>query len=302
MKHKLRILPLFLLTLGLCSLFTGCKEPVVTVHYYVDGELSNTAPDWNFYDFQSIETENENATATWDSSTWALSYENVKKDTIFNVYFVYTASPFKINGTGYASLQDAFASITDTEPVIVETTADFKGFGATPVGSDVTLRLNGFTIDGEGFDTITCNGTLVIEGEGTITNTTSGEYSKSIANYGNLTLNNVTVLNTTTNVAIWNSNNGGSILNINDCIITRSELDRIVILNSGQMHINSGEITGNGDKTHPVIYNNTDIAELYLNGGTITNTNGSYTIYSDAGKVYENGAIYTNTYGISTEQ
>ncbi len=301
MKHTkvilLNLLLIFILSVYLC----GCKEPEVTVNYYVDDALSNTAPDRNFYDFISIESNNEKANITWDMSAWQLVTENIKKDTIVNIYFEYTSSPFKINGIGYSTLQDAFNSVTDTAPVTIETTADYAGFAATPINSNITLNLNGFTIDGEGFDTITCNGTLVINGEGTITNTIDGEYSKSLVNYGNLTINNIIVENTTANVAIWNSNNGGSVMNIDNCTITRDELDCIVVINSGEMHFNSGTITGAGDKTHPVLYNNAEVAVLHLNGGMITNTSDNYTVYRDEGTVIHNDTVFENSYGLEDE-
>jgi len=301
MKHTkvilLNLLLIFILSVFLC----GCKEPEVTVNYYVDDALSNTAPDRNFYDFISIESNNEKANITWDMSSWQLVTENIKKDTTINIYFEYTSSPFKINGIGYSTLQDAFNSVTDTAPVTIETTADYAGFAATPINSNITLNLNGFTIDGEGFDTITCNGTLVINGEGTITNTIDGEYSKSLVNYGNLTINNIIVENTTANVAIWNSNNGGSVMNIDNCTITRDELDCIVVINSGEMHFNSGTITGAGDKTHPVLYNNAEVAVLHLNGGMITNTSDNYTVYRDEGTVIHNDTVFENSYGLEDE-
>lgn len=301
MKHTkvilLNLILIFILSVFLC----GCKEPEVTVNYYVDDALSNTAPDRNFYDFISIESNNEKANITWDMSSWQLVTENIKKDTTINIYFEYTSSPFKINGIGYSTLQDAFNSVTDTAPVTIETTADYAGFAATPINSNITLNLNGFTIDGEGFDTITCNGTLVINGEGTITNTIDGEYSKSLVNYGNLTINNIFVENTTANVAIWNSNNGGSVMNIDNCTITRDELDCIVVINSGEMHFNSGTITGAGDKTHPVLYNNAEVAVLHLNGGMITNTSDNYTVYRDEGTVIHNDTVFENSYGLEDE-
>lgn len=302
MKLSNKLLLSAIMILVFSFFLCGCKEPELTVNYYVDGTLNNTAPDRNFYDFVSIECSNAKAEATWDMNTWQLTTDKLKKDTSVNIYFEYTSSPFKINGTGYATLQDAFHSVTDTNPVTIETTADYKGFAATPAGSDITLNLNGFTLDGEGFDTITCNGTLTINGEGTVTNTVADEYSKSLVNYGKLTINNVTVENTTANVAIWNSNNGGSIMNINDCTITRDELDCIVVINSGEMHFNSGSIIGAGDKTHPVVYNNADISVLHLNGGIITNTSGNYTVYNDAGTVIHNDTEADNTYGVEEDE
>lgn len=302
MKYLNKILLTTILTIAAAWMLCGCSDPVVTINYYVDDQLSNTAPDWNFYDFTSIECDNEKVTPEWNNEAWKLSYGDVKKDTEINVYFHYTDSPFKINGTGYATLQDAFSSVTTDAPVTIETTADFNGFAATPLNSDITLNLNGFTLDGQGVDTITCNGTLTINGKGCITNTIAGEFSKSLVNYGNLTINNVTIKNTTANVSVWNSNNGGSIMNINDSVITRDEPDRIVIINSGEMHFNSGEVTGAGDKTHPVIYNNADISVLHLNGGTITNVSGNYTVYNDLGTVISNGTVYDNPYGVEVAE
>lgn len=302
MKYIKKILICALTTFALAMFLCACKEPELTVNYYIDGTVSNTAPDRDFYDFTSIECNNEKAAATWDMNTWTLSTDTIKKDTTVNIYFDYTTSPFKINGVGFTTLQDAFNSVTNSTPVTIETTADYSGFGATPVGSNITLNLNGFTLDGEGFDTITCNGTLIINGEGTVTNTVAGDYSKSLVNYGNLTINNVTIENTTANVAIWNSNNGGSVMNINGCNITRTEPDCIVVINSGEMYFNSGSITGAGDKTHPVVYNNADVATLYLNGGIITNTTDNYTVYCDAGTVIHNDTVAENTYGVEANE
>lgn len=301
MKQFYKLLLVALATLGTCMLLCGCKEPVITTNYYIDGTLSNTAPDKNFYDFVSIECDNDKATVVWDMTTWKLTTENVNKDTTVNIHFTYTSSPFKINGVGYANLQDAFNSVTDSAPVTIETTADYVGFAATPVGSDITLNLNGFRLDGQGFDTITCNGTLTINGDGLITNTIPGEYSKSLVNYGTLTINNVQVENSTANVSVWNSNNGGSVMHINDCTITRIEPDCIVVINSGEMYFNSGTITGAGDKTHPVLYNNADVATLYLNGGAIVNTGDNYTVYRDAGKVIHTDTEFENGYGLEDE-
>lgn len=301
MKHFNKYLFLIFTSL-LLFMFCGCKTAEVNINYYVDGNLSVAPPDWNFYDVASVETDNDKINVTWDSSSWTLNYDEAKKDTQINVYFTYTASPFKINGVGYKTLQDAFASVTDSNPVTIETTADFDGFAATPVGSNITLNLNGFTLDGVGFDTITCNGTLTINGEGTITNTVLGEYSKSLVNYGNLTVNNVIIENTTANVSVWNSNNGGSIMNINECTINRDQPDCIVVINSGEMYINSGSISGAGDKTHPVVYNNAEIAVLTLNGGSITNTGEGYDVYKDEGEVILNGTEFSNSYGIDLNE
>lgn len=302
MKHFNKYIFFILITPILILTLCGCGQAEVSINYYVDGNLSVAPPDHNFYDVKSVETDNDKINVTWDTSAWSLTYDDAKKDTQINVYFTYTNSPFKINGVGYKTLQDAFASVTDSNPVTIETTADFEGFAATPIGSDITLNLNGFTLNGAGFDTITCNGTLTINGEGTITNTVLGEYSKSLVNYGNLTLNNIIIENTTANVSVWNSNNGGSIMNINECTITRDQIDCIVVINSGEMYINSGSITGAGDKTHPVVYNNADIAVLNLNGGTITNTGDGYDVYKDEGEVIVNGTEFTNPYGIDMNE
>ncbi len=281
-----------------CFLFAGCgEEPVVTVNYYVDDAKVEEIPDRNFYDIVTLDCTNTDANATWNQNTWSLTYTPVKKDTEINVYFEYTKHTFKIDGVGYDDLLEAFAAIPMNAPVTIELTKDYEGFISSPMGSDITLNLNGFTLDGVGFDTISCNGKMTINGEGTITNTVFGEYSKSLVNYGALTLNNVTIENNTSNVAIWNSNNGGSTMALNDCKISHIQ-DCIVIINSGEMNLNNCEVTGVGLETHPTIYSNTEGAILNLNGGSVKNSETGYTIYRELGTVNLKDCAVENTYGL----
>ncbi len=280
-----------------CLLFAGCEEPVVTINYYADGNKVEEVPDRNFYDIATLDCTNGDANATWNQNTWSLTYTPVKQDTEINVYFEYTQHPFKIDGVGYDDLLEAFTLIPEGQSITIELTRDYEGFISTPVGSDITLNLNGFTIDGVGFDTISCNSKMVINGEGTITNSVFGEYSKSIVNYGALTLNNVTIKNSTSNVTIWNSNNGGSTMVMNDCSVSHSQ-DCIVIINSGEMNLNNCEVTGVGLETHPTIYSNIETAVLNLNGGSVKNTETGYTIYREFGTVNNNGCTAENTYGL----
>lgn len=282
MKHFRTGFLLLLLFLASAFLLSGCKEPVTTIHYYVDGVVADAAPDRNFYDIVSVKSTNPDTNATWNNTTWSLTYTPPRKDTEINIYFEYTEFPFKIDGVGYETLQDAFAAANAGTATTIETTADYSGYAATPVGSDIVLNLNGFTLDGSGFDTIICNGKLIINGEGCITNSVVGEYSKSLVNYGALTVNNVTVTNDTTNVSVWNSNNGGSTMALNNCEITHSQ-NSIVIINSGEMNLNNCNVTGLGDETHPAIYGNTDISVTNINGGSVINTASGFAICWEAG-------------------
>ncbi len=285
-----------------CLFFAGCgEEPVVTVNYFVDDTKVEEVPDRNFYDIITLDSTNADANATWNQNTWSLTYTPVKKDTEINVYFEYTKHPFKIDGVGYDDLLEAFATISMDAPITIELTRDYEGFISSPMGSDITLNLNGFTLDGVGFDTISCNGKMVINGEGTITNSVFGEYSKSLVNYGALTLNNVTVENSTSNVTIWNSNNGGSTMALNDCQISHTQ-DCIVIINSGEMNLNNCTVTGAGAETHPTIYSNVEGAVLNLNGGSVKNTATGYTIYREFGIVTLNECDAENTYGLEEEE
>lgn len=295
---KIRIGIFFLLLIALfCLICSGCKEPVVYVNYYVDGIKAETPPDHNFYVVQSLDCNNEEANATWNSETWELTYQPVKKDTEINVHFTYTPFPFTIDGIGFETLQDAFSYAAGYESVTIETTANFSGYAASATGTDITLNLNGFILDGAGFDTITCNGKMIINGEGTITNTIVGEYSKSLVNFGALTLNNVNIENGTTNVSVWNSNNGGSTMVMNECVVKRTD-DCIVVINSGEMSLNSCTIEGAGIETHPVLYINAEEAFLTAKGGAITNTSTGYSVYLESGTAVLEECEAANSYGL----
>lgn len=285
----------------ICLLFglfmIGCKEPVVTVQYYVDGVLSEKAPDASFYDIVSIESTNEDANATWNQGTWSLTYTPAKKDTDILIYFEYTKSPFKINNIGYPGLQEAFDAAANTPGATINMTADYSGYGATTIGSDIILNLNGFTLDGVGFDTIINNGKLLVNGKGSVTNSVAGEYSKSIVNYGALTINDVTLTNSTSNVTVWNSNNGGSTMVMNNCNISHTQ-DCIVFINSGEANLNSCTVNGNGEQTHPTIYSNDAMAVLNLNSGSVTNSSTGYTAYLEEGIINIQDCNIENTYGL----
>ncbi|MBQ7972879.1 MAG: hypothetical protein IJ291_05455 [Lachnospiraceae bacterium] len=287
----------FIMSLMMCFLLTGCGKAEATVYYYVDGIKAETVPDRNFYDIISVESDNEEANVVWDAGTWSLSHDELSKDTVINVYFQYTASPFKCDGVGYATMQEAFDAAVSGSTHTIHVTADYNGYGVTPVDSDIVLNLNGYTLDGMGYDTITCGGKLLINGEGTIRNTIAGDYSKSLVNYGTLTVNNVKVENTTANVSIWNSNNGGSVMIMNNCTVNRED-DCIVIINSGDMTLNACTVTGAGTEIHPVIYNNAEIAILRISDSVVSNTGTGYDIYRDEGIVDSYNTTVNNPYGL----
>lgn len=208
-------------------------------------------------------------------------------------------APFVVNETaGFETLQEAFNSVKEGEKAVIEVNKSFTGSSITKLGTEITLNLNGFTIDGCGENTITNNGILTIQGNGLITNTLEGKHSKSLVNYGTLVMNEVTLENETTSVALWNSNNGLSNATLCDCVVNGSRPDCILIINSGEMTLESGTVTGVGDALHPAVYNNTDSAMLTINGGIITNSGEGYAIYREAGTVNTNNILIENTYGV----
>ena len=143
---------------------------------------------------------------------------------------------------------------------------------------------------------------MTIYGAGTITNSVDGEFSKSIVNYGELTLQGVTVTNSTNSVAIWNSENGSSVLTIKDSDISHSLASAMTVVNSGTMEIVSGSITGCGDSFHPTLYNNRSQSVLTLTGGSITNTADGYAIYNESGTVNLGEATYSESYNIPSAE
>lgn len=287
--------------LALVTMFTGCdkgekvKEP--KVHYIVDGEETSNAPDKNYYKAVSIESNSEEASVVWDVASWSLETSNISGKEVINIYFEKQDKPVTVDGIGFNSLQDAFDYI-GTGNKRVYLTKDVEGAGVSAVGSEINIELNGFTIDGKGQDTIINNGTMYIFGSGVITNTVNGEYSKSIVNYGNLTLQGVEVTNTTDSVTVWNSENGSSTLTIKDSNISHIKSSVMTIVNSGSMEIVSGTVTGTGDSFHPTLYNNRGTSVVTLTGGNIANTADGYAIYNESGSVVYGAGTYGDSYNM----
>lgn len=286
------------------AFLVGCGKNsmgVPKVKYIVDGKEVKSAPDRNLYKAVSIESNSKDATIVWDVATWTLQTSNTTGKETVNVYFEYQDKPVTVDGIGFDTLQDAFNYIgTDAKRIYL--TKDVMGGGNTAKDSDIAIELNGFTLDGAGVDAIINNGKMTIYGEGTITNTVDGDYSKSIVNYGELTLQGVTVTNSTNSVAIWNSENGSSVLTIKDCNISHTLSSVMTIVNSGTMEIVSGTITGCGDSFHPTIYNNRGTSVLTLTGGSITNTADGYAIYNESGTVNLGEATYSESYNIPSQE
>ncbi|MCR5849042.1 MAG: hypothetical protein K6G75_13135 [Lachnospiraceae bacterium] len=282
----------------------GCESNSVgapKVKYIVDGKEQESAPDKNYYKTVSIESNSRDASIVWDVSTWTLESSNTTGKETVNVYFEYQDKPVTVDGVGFDSLQDAFNYIgTDSKKVYL--TKDVTGGGNTAEGSDISIEMGGFTIDGAGKDTIINNGKMTIIGAGTITNSVNGKYSKSIVNYGELTLQGVTVTNDTDSVTVWNSENGSSVLTIKDCEISHSKETVMTIVNSGSMEIVSGNITGCGDSFHPVIYNNRGSSVLTLTGGNVNNTADGYSIYNESGVVNPGATTYGESYNMPSVQ
>lgn len=286
--------------LAMVMMFAGCdkeanKDP--KVHYIVDGEEAKEAPDKNFYKAVSIESNSEDAVVVWDVATWKLETSNVTGKETINVYFEYQDKPVTVDGIGFNTLQEAFDYIGAGNKRVY-LTKDVNGSGTSAVGSVINIELNGFTIDGNGEDTIINNGEMYIFGAGVITNTVNGDYSKSIVNYGTLTLQGVEVTNTTDSVTVWNSENGSSTLTIKDSNISHIKSSVMTVVNSGNLEIVSGSITGTGDSFHPTLYNNRGTSVLTLTGGNIANTADGYAIYNESGAVVYGMGTYGDSYNM----
>ena len=117
-----------------------------------------------------------------------------------------------------------------------------------------------------------------------------------------ITLQGVTVTNDTDSVAIWNSENGSSVLTIKDSDISHTHSNVMTVVNSGTMEIVSGSITGIGDSFHPVIYNNRGSAVLTLTGGSVTNNAEGYAIYNESGVINPGGTTYTESYNMPSAE
>lgn len=287
--------------LAALALFAGCGKNTtsdgVKVNYYIDEEKTDSVPDRNFYEAVSIESNSSEASIVWDCETWSLQTANTTGRETVNVYFTKQTKPVTVDGIGFDTLQDAFNYCgTDSKKIYV--TKDFDGAGNTAQGSDIVIELGGFTIDGKGLDTIINNGKMAIYGEGTITNSVDGEYSKTIVNYGELLLNGVKVSNSTNSVAIWNSDNGSSVLTLKDSEISHSNSGVMTVVNSGTLEITSGSITGCGDSFHPTVYNNKSVSVLKLTGGSIENSADGYAIYNESGAVEYGAATFGESYNM----
>lgn len=286
--------------LAMVMMFAGCdkeanKDP--KVHYIIDGVEAKEAPDKNFYKAVSIESNSEDAVVVWDVATWKLETSNVTGKETINVYFEYQDKPVTVDGIGFNTLQEAFDYIGAGNKRVY-LTKDVNGSGTSAVGSVINIELNGFTIDGNGEDTIINNGEMYIFGAGVITNTVNGDYSKSIVNYGTLTLQGVEVTNTTDSVTVWNSENGSSTLTIKDSNISHIKSSVMTVVNSGNLEIVSGSITGTGDSFHPTLYNNRGTSVLTLTGGNIANTADGYAIYNESGAVVYGMGTYGDSYNM----
>ena len=292
-----KLIPAALLIV-MAFVLAGCGTPKLTTRYYVDGKRVEELPDQGYYEIVSIKCNNKDANATWDCNSWSLKTDELKKNTTVDLEFTYTSHPFTVNGKGYDTLQEAFDAAGAYENATVCLTKDAEGCGISPVGSSIKLVLGGFTLTGSGSDVIVNNGTMLITGEGTIDCTGSTE-AKTIVNFGSLTMNQVTVNNSTPSFSVWNSNNGQSILEMTACTIVRTETDVIPVINSGTMTVTQCTITGAGDVTHPTLMNNHANAVLMVKGSTITNTGSGYSVYKESGEVTIDGSsTYPNPYGL----
>ena len=300
-KHMGRFLKTgVLILIGTFAIGLGaCGNPKLKVNYSVDGKPVDELPSQGFYEIVSIKTNNKNANATWDCNTWSLTTDTLTKNTTVNLDFAYTTHPFTVNGMGYDTLQDAFNAAGDSHAEIY-LTKDATGAGSTAVGSDITFYLNGFTLDGTGSDTIVNNGKMEIIGAGTITNTVSmGANSKTLVNFGTLTVTDVILDNQTDAFTLWNSNNGQSVLNMTNCTLSRTGGEIITVINSGEMTVTGCTITGSGDLTHPTFLQNDAKAVLNISGSTVSNSGSGYDLYRESGIVNMGDAVNTsNPYGI----
>lgn len=290
---------MLLVSVAATAMLCACAgaKPETKVKYYVDGVEQETAPDKNFYEPVDIKSNSQNASVIWDCATWSLQTANIEGKVNIEIYFEYQKNPVTVDGIGFATLQEAF-NYAGTDQKKVYLTRDLQDSGSTAVGSNIDLELGGFSIDGQGKDTIINNGKMMILGQGTITNTVDGEYSKSVVNYGELLIQGAVVSNSTNSVTIWNSENGQSVLTIIDSEISHSVPTVMTVVNSGTMELVSGTITGCGDSFHPTLYNNRAESMLTLSGGSVNNTADGYSIYNENGIVNVGGTAYGESYNV----
>lgn len=292
-------LPILLTALLFCFILTACGDPELKVNYSIDGKKTEELPPQGLYEIKGIKCSNKKANATWDCNSWTLKTDPLTKNTTVDLDFTYTGHPVTVNGIGFDDLQSAFNAVPEGSHAEVHLTKDLTGSGITPVGSDITLHMNGFTLDGAGSDTIVNCGNLEIVGDGTVTNTSgSGTNSKSLVNYGTLTATNVIFENSTPSFSVWNSNNGQSNMTLTGCTIIRSEADIIAFVNSGTATLSGCTVTGGGDLTHPAVLQNEGKASLNISGSTITNTGSGYSVHRESGSInIDDSSSCPNSYG-----
>ena len=270
---------------------TGKRQVLIT--YSIDSSAVATAPDGNLYDVKTITCSSEIG-QSWNSKEWKLNHDDVYSNENCNIDFTPTTFSFKVNNVGYNSMYDAFSAAELDKETIIYMTKDYNGNATVSNGKTITLKLNGHKIDGVGMDAITNYGDMIIEGPGVITNTVTATYTKSLVNYSIMTLKDVTVTNTTTSaVAIWNSNNGKSVMNLYDTEVYRNDAISPIITNSGIMNIYSGNYHTAYAST--IFSNNVATAILNQYGGKIENTNASgYSISRTLGIFNHYGGTYSS--------
>lgn len=290
---------LFIVTAAVMVLAAAaCNKAGLDVNYYIDGKKTETLPEQGLYEIKSIRCNRKDANATWDNNTWSLKTDDIGKSVKVDLDFTYTQSTFTMNGIGYDSLQAAFDA-AGTNPATVQITKDATGSAVTAVGSDITLKFNGFTLQGTGTDTIVNNGKMNIIGAGgTVTNSGSGEV-KTLVNFGTLTASDLTIDNTAPSFSVWNSNNGQSTMELTGCTVNRTGSDIVSIVNSGTLTLSSCTVTGGGDLTHPAILQNHKLASIRVSASTITNTGSGYSLYLESGTAdIDSSSSVPNPYGL----
>lgn len=278
----------FTFGIGLMAVLAGCGKQksngvtdsdtfAVNVRYTIDGKATNELPDGMHYDFVSV-SGGESLNAEWDEASWTLVTDEAESGTYTcTVDFTATTAIFKMNNVGYASLQAAFDAAS-SNPTVIECLQDYEGHGITSADSQITLRLNGHTIDGIGSDTIVNRGTLSIVGDGTITNTVDGKYTKTLINYGTLELTDLTISNATSNATIWNSQNAYSVMDITNCSITHEIAESNVIINSGTMNLHSGILFSDASEGYSLLKINHEDAIVNYYDGTFACTGDGFTV------------------------
>lgn len=296
--HHITRLLLLLSAVAVVLVLTACGKAELKVNYFVDGKKVEECPEQGLYEIKSIRCNRKDANATWDNNTWSLKTDDIGKSIKVDLEFVHTESTFTMNGIGYETLQAAFdAAGTTTAKVYI--TKDATSSGVTAVGSDITLYLNGFTLQGTGTDTIVNNGNMNIIGAGgTITNAGAGDI-KTLVNFGTLKASDLTINNEAPSFTVWNSNNGQSSMELTGCTVSRSEGDIVSIVNSGALTLNSCTISGGGDLTHPTLLQNHKNASVSVIGTTITNTGSGYSLYRESGTAdIDSSSNVSNPYGL----